>query len=58
MLATLMAHIFPRPAFDVTAHVARSAEVGAFDLCGQIARSERRGDVRARFAAMVVRGRR
>lgn len=31
MLATLRAYIFPRRAFDLEAHVARSAEVRAFD---------------------------
>lgn len=40
MLATLMAHIFPRPAFNVTAHVARSAEVSAFDLCAHVRRRQ------------------
>lgn len=33
MIALLRAYLFPRPAFDVEAHVGRCAEVKAFDLC-------------------------
>lgn len=40
MLATLRAYIFPPRAFDLTAHVARSAEVSAFDLTTHVRRRQ------------------